>query len=391
MSSAGSDKDGVDGRILDEGEIQQSVQRYAEAGDIRSDTGRSVVFARLLVGLVVLICAEVFSGASLKMGLWHPWTLLMTYWLYFAHFFFFTTLAVRTGRTSFWSLYLWGVLFGLYESWITKVIWYGYSGDGKFAMGSIGPYGISEMSMVLIFHPIMSFVIPLAVACLLCPPLRRRFPELAWFTGKSKSARIVQGYLIFSFAPVMAMNSGGPLNLAVNLAVAIIVLVLLSRLARSALSSKDGRAIVVFGRSGFVGLCVYLSCLYAFTYFFLRPEGLPSAAVQLFTFVFYALAIAGLCLRRRRDLFDANAVPVENRELRLVIVLFAVMLVLALALSPLRQNPILLVILVPNFVTWTLLGGLLFVASIVNSVRERMARIRPTRGPSGGGYAPAGL
>jgi len=372
MSSAGSDKDVGNGRILDEGEIQQSVQPYA-VGDTRSETGRSVVFARLLVGLVVLICAEVFSGASLKMGLWHPWTLLMTYWLYFAHFFFFTTLAVRTGRTSFWSLYLWGVLFGLYESWITKVIWYGYSGDGKFAMGSIGPYGISEMSMVLIFHPIMSFVIPLAVACLLCPPLRRRFPELAWFTGKSKSARIVQGYLIFSFAPVMAMNSGGPLNLAVNLAVAIIVLVLLSRLARSALSSKDGRAIVVFGRSGFVGLCVYLSCLYAFTYFFLRPEGLPSAAVQLFTFVFYALAIAGLCLRRRRDLFDANAVQVENRELRLVIVLFAVMLVLALALSPLRQNPILLVILVLNFVTWTLLGGLLFVASIVNSVCERTA------------------
>jgi hypothetical protein len=30
----------------------------------------------------------------------------------FAHFFFFTTLAVWTGRTSFWSLYLWGVLFG---------------------------------------------------------------------------------------------------------------------------------------------------------------------------------------------------------------------------------------------------------------------------------------
>ncbi len=391
MSSAGSDKDVGNGRILDEGEIQQSVQRRDEAGADRSETGRSVVFARLLVGLVVLICAEVFSGASLKMGLWHPWTLLMTYWLYFAHFFFFTTLAVRTGRTSFWSLYLWGVLFGLYESWITKVIWYGYSGDGKFAMGSIGPYGISEMSMVLIFHPIMSFVIPLAVTCLLCPPLRRLFPELAWFTGKSKSARIVQGYLIFSFAPVMAMNSGGPLNLAVNLAVAIIVLVLLSRLARSALSSKDGRAIVVFGRSGFVGLCVYLSCLYAFMYFFLRPEGLPSAAVQLFTFVFYALAIAGLCLRRRRDLFDANAVRVENRELRLVIVLFAVMLVLALALSPLRQNPILLVILVLNFVTWTLLGGLLFVTSIVNSVRERMARIRPPRGPSGGGYAPAGL
>ncbi len=373
MSSAGRDKDGGNEGNLDGGDIQQSAQRHAKTGDGRSGAGRSVVFARILVGMVVLICAEVFSGASLKVGLWHPWTLLMTYWLYFAHFFFFTTLAVRTGRTSFWSLYLWGVLFGLYESWITKVIWYGYNGGGKFAMGHLGPYGLSEMSMVLIFHPIMSFILPLAVTCMLCPPLRRLFPELAWFTGRSKSARTVQGYLILSFAPVMAMNSGGPLNLAVNLAVAIIVLVLLSRLARSALRSNDGRAIVVFRRSGFVGLCVYLLCLYGLTYFFLRPEGLPSPAVQLFTFVFYALAIAGLCMCRRRELLDGNAVPVENRELRLVAILFAVLLVLALALSPLSRNPILLAIIVPNFVIWAILGGLLPVASLVNSVRERTA------------------
>jgi len=57
-----------------------------------------VLAARLLIGLIVLICAEVFSGASLQIGLWHPWTWVVTYWLYFAHFFFLTTLAVRTGQ-----------------------------------------------------------------------------------------------------------------------------------------------------------------------------------------------------------------------------------------------------------------------------------------------------
>jgi len=74
------------------------------------------LFPRLLLGLVVLICAEVFSGTSVQTDLWSPWTWVVTYWLYFAHFFFFTTLAVRTGRTSLGSLYLWGMLFGLYES-----------------------------------------------------------------------------------------------------------------------------------------------------------------------------------------------------------------------------------------------------------------------------------
>ncbi|MGO8928914.1 MAG: hypothetical protein ACLQU3_18760 [Limisphaerales bacterium] len=344
-----------------------------EAADcIAPEIRRSpVVFARLLVGLIVLICAEVFSGASLGMGLWHPWTLLVTYWLYFAHFFFFTTLAVRTGRTSLSCLYLWGVLFGLYESWITKVIWSGYNGDGKFAMGHIGPYGFSEISMVFIYHPVASFILPLAVACLLCPSLRRLFPGLAWFTGKTWGARIVQVYLVLSFATVMAMNSGGPGNLALNLAVAIILLLALLRLARPALSALDGQHIVVFGRRGFAGLCVYLALLYGVGYVALRPEGRPSIGVQLFTFVFYGLAIAGLWLHRKREpLLPGAEAPVEERELRLVTVLFAVVLALGLALAALGRNALFYPPLAVNFVIWTLVGFLLAALSLGKSVRE---------------------
>ncbi|MCU0981245.1 MAG: hypothetical protein MUF25_19005 [Pirellulaceae bacterium] len=358
-------------RVPEQVEMQPSGDRLAEAGDRRAVKGRSVVFARLLIGLVVLVCAEVFSGASLQNGLWHPWTLIVTYWLYFAHFFFFTTLAVRTGRTSLWSLYLWGVLFGLYESWITKVIWFGYSGDGKFVIGNIGPYGISEMSMVLLFHPMMSFILPLAVTCLLCPSLRRLFPDLAWFTGDTVGARVLQGYLILSFAPVMAMNSGGPVNLAVNVMVATAAISLLSYWARPALESSDGRAIVVFGRWGFIGLCAYLLWLYGVTYFLLRPEGLPSASVQLLTLVFYAVAVAGLWLHRRRQPLDDNAAQVQTRELTRVRMFFAVLVALALGLSALSKHPLLLVTIVPNFFVWAGLGVLLTTVALVVGAREK--------------------
>jgi hypothetical protein len=127
---------------------------------------------------------------------------------------------------------------------------------------------------------------------------------------------------------------------------------------------------LVFARL-LAGLCAYLLWLYGFTYFFLRPEGLPSAAVQLLTFVFYGVAIAGLWLHRRREPLDDNAAQVEKRELRLVGILFAVLLVLALALSPLSHNPVLLGIVVPNFVIWMVLGVLLPVASLISCVRER--------------------
>jgi hypothetical protein len=334
-----------------------------------------IVFARLLLGWIVLICAEVFSGASLQIGLWHPFVLLLTYWLYFAHFFFFTTLAIRTGRTSWSALYLWGVLFGLYESWITKVIWSGYHADGKFVLGHIGPYGTSEISMVFFFHPVMSFLLPLAVACLLCPELRRWFPELAWFSGKTKWARATQFYLLVSFAPVMAMNSGGPVNLAANLVTALLVLWSLKRLAGPALAAPDAQNLVAFGRSGFAGLCSYLALLYGLTYFYSNPQGRPSIGVQLFTFVFYALAAGGLRLHRRREASTVGT-PMESSapELRRFRGLFLTLLILGLALSFLGNLPAIAWLVIPNFFAWTIAGFLLTGIALSQGIREFIRR-----------------
>ncbi|MFA6241073.1 MAG: hypothetical protein WC655_09095 [Candidatus Hydrogenedentales bacterium] len=334
----------------------------------------NVVASRFFFGFIVLVCAEVFSGASVKVGLWNPWTWVMTYWLYFAHFYFFTTLAVRTGRTSLGSLYLWGVLYGLYESWITKVVWSGYNGDGKFAMGAIGPFGFSEISMVFFFHPIAAFILPLATACIHCPSLRRHFSSLAWLTGSTKTARAIQVYLVFSFAPAMAVNSGGLTNLTLNLMVVLVLLFVLWWLARPALEASDGVGIVAFANRGFAALAVYLAMLYGVTYVYLRPEALPSLSVQVFTFVFYGVAIAGLRLYPRRAPLPAAEAHVEKREVSLIETLFALIVVLALVLSNLAGQSVLFLALVPIFISWTLLGFVLAAAALVMPIHARLTR-----------------
>jgi hypothetical protein len=263
------------------------------------------------------------------------------------------------------------VLFGLYESWITKVIWHGYGGDGQFVLGKIGPYGYSEISMVFLFHPLMSFLLPLVVACLLCPPLRRFFPDLAWLTGMNRGARAVRIYFVIAFAPIVAMNSGGPKNLALNVALVLGSWLLLSRLARPGLDAADAPSIVFFRRGGFIGLCLYLAMLYGLTYFFLRPEGLPSIPVQLLTFVFYALAVAGLWLHLPRSPLAESAAAVDDRELKRVVAPFVFLLVLGFALSFLKRGSALFVPVLASFVCWTPAGFILMALALLNAVRDR--------------------
>lgn len=333
-------------------------------------------FPRLLIGLVVLITAEVFSGASVGPGLWSPWTWVVTYWLYFAHFFFFTTLAVRWGRTSLGALYLWGVLFGFYESWITKVIWHGYAGDGKFALGGLGPFGYSEISMVFLFHPVMAFLLPLATACVWCPPLRRWFPDLAWLSGPSRWARATRIYVVLSGATTLGMNCGGPQNLCLNLAFLLLLLLLVNRLAAPGLAASDGRSLVVFGRRGLAGLCVYLILLYGITYVWLRPEGLPTLTLQLATLAFYIVPIAGLRLFRRREPLPEPTPAVDPTELRRVRMLFALVLGISLLLSLPALGSIVFVLVAANLIVWTPLGLVLTTFALRAGWREwRMAAL----------------
>jgi len=326
--------------------------------------------SRLLIGLIVLICAEVFSGASIQVGMWAPWTWLMTYWLYFAHFFVLCTLAARTGRTSLGALYLWGVLFGLYESWITKVIWFGYGGDGMLALGSIGPYGYAEISMVLLFHPVASFLLPLAVACVLSPPLRAWFPDVAWLTGRGLVARVAQIYLVLSFSLTMAVNSGGPLHLAENLAVVVALLSIFFWWARPGLAAVAAPGLVVLGRVGFVIASTYLVALYGLTYRFIRPEGLPSVPVQLMTFVLYAIVGIGLWAYRPRTPLPAAPAPTADESRRLVGGLTAIF-TLGLAASFVAGAPALMLPVVVNFAIWTPLGLLLTGLALTGPIFSR--------------------
>jgi len=101
----------------------------------------------LLAGTLTMFFAEVCSGASV-MWFVTGWAWLLTFWLYLSHFVLLINLALRFKRTSLTSLYLWGVLFGLYESWITKVAWAGYIG-GQPILGTVLGFAVCGCTSAL--------------------------------------------------------------------------------------------------------------------------------------------------------------------------------------------------------------------------------------------------
>ena len=121
---------------------------------------RSYLF--LLISFLTMFFGE---GLIMSSPLWffNPWSLLITLPLYAFHLVFLLTLAIKTERTSLRQLYLWGVFFGLYESWITKVLWHGYGSDQPI-WGLYSGIALFEfLTLLFFYHPFYSFIVPILV------------------------------------------------------------------------------------------------------------------------------------------------------------------------------------------------------------------------------------
>lgn len=134
-----------------------------DSNPMKNDKGRLPAF--LLIGTLSFFYAEIFSGAS-RVWFLDPWSLLITFPIYLTHIILLLNIAFRTGRTSLSHLYILGVVFGLYESWITQVLWYGYYGADEVTVFA-GLAVFETIVLILFWHPLFSFIIPILVFQLL--------------------------------------------------------------------------------------------------------------------------------------------------------------------------------------------------------------------------------
>jgi len=250
----------------------------------------------LFVAVLSMVFAEVYSGAS---PLWfmNLWSLLVTFPLYWSHFLLLFTLAIKTKRYSPWQLYLWGCIFGLYESWITKVIWSSFNGQPPL-IGKIFGFAVGEMLLVTFFwHPIMSFIAPLVVFEVFSFPFFDRsensekqvlFSHVV-LLKRNKRNLIVAVFLTIFGAAISTINFNFNIfTVSATVLISLLITLVLHRLCTTIGKNCFSIHSLILRQLGFILVVIYLTSLYVFSYMFILPERIPSLITQLITLMLYA-------------------------------------------------------------------------------------------------------
>ncbi|PKN89770.1 MAG: hypothetical protein CVU45_05965, partial [Chloroflexi bacterium HGW-Chloroflexi-7] len=123
-------------------------------------TGKKIFFWILLAVLSVIF-AEVTCYSS-PYPFFDKWGLLVVLPLYGLHTLFLAGLILKNKSISLPILLLAGVLFGLYEAPITKVLWDPTWGGKETMIAGIA--GLQTGVLTLFWHPWFAFILPLMVA-----------------------------------------------------------------------------------------------------------------------------------------------------------------------------------------------------------------------------------
>jgi hypothetical protein len=318
----------------------------------------------LLLGALSMLFAEVFSGAS---TLWFidAWGLLLTYPLYLGHAIFLLNVAFLWKKTSPRQLYFFGMLFGLYEALITKVLWFGYPASTGPMVGYFFGVAWGEfLTLVLFYHPVMSFLIPVFVYELLSKdvlPGHDRFLVKNWKTMLLVVLLMVMGASFQSNgAKYDVVRSVGAMGGS------LLIVALLHFLSRGKTLQS-----LVLGKKATLLVVGYLFLLYGVTTAVIFPERLPKTILPyVLIFLWYMLAVVLLWV----DRFSPTSVNGKGNLFSQTELAVIAVGVLGMTMVCSFIQPITYGILLVMFVSLMGAGIVLFLWSLFSLSRQRISQ-----------------
>jgi hypothetical protein len=327
------------------------------------------LFFWVILGAFSVFFAEVTVGSTM-FPFFNPFSILVTCPLYALHILVLAPIVVRHPRPLFASLFFAGALFGLYEAYITKVLWSPPWNDNPVIVGGVAI--IESMMLVLFYHAVMAFVVPLVaaerlltnsgrVAATLKPRLARWIDE-RWFT------------VVFAAAcgVIQTINSPSLLHTigsTVSSSGFVLILVLLWKRA------TKGRLYALsdlLPRRRELGMLAFLlATQYIGLGILLRPEKLPGIGPQATIWGLYTIFILLFLLSLKRQAAQVDAVDPERRtplpwqRWLLYAVAFAVTSTVCQPLAVFLKIPTFLVFWVGGLIV----GCVLLIASLLRTFR----------------------
>ncbi len=137
---------------------------------------------RMLVGFVSFVMGQVLLGQCGIYWFIRMDMLFIILPIYVIQSSLLLTFAIKLRRVGFGHLYLWGCLFGSFDLWLSA--WRGNQGGLQLIMPLGGPpdfgvFGLYEALFLIFFwHPLFSFILPLAVSLRLLTQHPEDFVEL---------------------------------------------------------------------------------------------------------------------------------------------------------------------------------------------------------------------
>ncbi len=254
------------------------------------------VLAIVLFGFLSMIFSQVFTGTS---PLWFlgasDWFVALP--LYWAHALLLLNLALRYERTSLTQLYLWGIIFGLFEGWITKVIWAGYVGEVP-AFGTFLGFAVGEFLVVALFwHAFYSFIVPILVFQIIVQGTNKGDAGAIHTShlrviSRSTPNKILLGIFVVTSSFFVTMGLGANslailVAAGVNFAYIFVLNWIVTSWSKKPLDLDSLR----LGERGLSIIIIYLIAIYAFSFLTFMPERIPTLGTILLTIAFYIVVI----------------------------------------------------------------------------------------------------
>ncbi|QDA31706.1 hypothetical protein FH039_08985 [Thermococcus indicus] len=271
---------------------------------ITGGQGMQRYFFWFLLASLSVFFAEV-TVASYLYPYFTPWGIISLLPLYGLHTLVLAGVVYRFGKPRFETLYLAGILFGLYEAYITKVVW--NPEWGPFL--KIGGVGIFEVLVVVLFwHPFMSFIIPVGVAELLTSG-RKILPDIV----------LRHPYITAALLGIVeSSNAPTPLHsfLSTFSSSAFLIILTYLWLERFKGRSQDMRRLLPASKE-LKTLFIALVAYYIIFGSLLRREALPEVSAQVPIWLIYAATFSLLYRALKKSQREEYAAPIGCRlELR---------------------------------------------------------------------------